>query len=382
MPGEDAPFAERLRRLRESAGLTQEELASRAGLTAKAVSALERGERKRPYPHTVRSLADALALTVAERADLQAAIPRRGAETSASPAAAPAAVSEPTLPGPRTPLVGREQELGEIGLFLDDRGVRLLTLTGTGGVGKTRLALQAAREVAGLFPDGVVFVALASLGDPALVLPTIAQSLGLREAEHRTPREAIRAFLKDKKFLLVLDNLEHLLGVAPEVADLVEDRPGLSVLATSRAPLRVRGEQAYPVEPLDLPSSTRSPSAEDVAASPSGRLFVERATAASPNFSLTPRTPGPSPRSAGASTASRSRWSSPRPRRGSSTPPRSSRAWTAPSRRAGRATCPTASERCARRWTGATTCSLGRRGLCLGGSRSSPGGSRWKRPRR
>jgi predicted ATPase/transcriptional regulator with XRE-family HTH domain len=292
MSGAEAPFGERLRRLRESAGLTQEELAAKAGLTAKAVSALERGERKRPYPHTVRSLADALGLSEGERGDLQAAIPRRGAETPVSSAVVPASVPEPTLPGPRTPLVGREHELEEIGTFLRNRGVRLLTLTGTGGVGKTRLALRAAGEAAGLFPDGVVFVALASLGDPALVLPTIAQSLGLREAEHRTPREAIRAFLKDKRFLLVLDNLEHLLGVAPEVADLIEDRPGLCVFVTSRAPLRVRGEQEYPVPPLALPASTLSPAPEQVLDSPSGRLFVERAMAASPNFSLTPQNAG------------------------------------------------------------------------------------------
>jgi predicted ATPase len=132
----------------------------------------------------------------------------------------------------------------------------------------------------------VVFVALASLGDPALVLPTIAQSLGLREAEYRTPREAIRVYLKDKKFLLVLDNLEHLLGAAPEVADLIEDRPGLCVFVTSRAPLRVRGEQEYPVGPLALPASTLSPAPEQVLDSPSGRLFAERAAASSPNFSL------------------------------------------------------------------------------------------------
>src|ERR687893_1011048 len=102
--GHGEPFGAMLKRLRDTAGLTQEELASRAGLTAKAVSALERGERKRPYPHTVRSLADALALTDAQRVDLQAAIPRRGAETPASPAAAPAAVSGPPRPGPRPPL--------------------------------------------------------------------------------------------------------------------------------------------------------------------------------------------------------------------------------------------------------------------------------------
>jgi predicted ATPase len=195
-------------------------------------------------------------------------------------------VAEVTLPAPHTPLVGRERELAEIESFLRDSRVRLLTLTGTGGVGKTRLALGAAGRVAGLFPDGVVFVALASLGDAGLVFPTIAQSLGLREAEHRTPREAVRFFLREKRFLLVLDNLEHLLEAAPEVAGMIEECTGLCVLVTSRAPLRVRGEQEYPVGPLALPASTLSPGPDEVLASPSGRLFAERATAASPAFEL------------------------------------------------------------------------------------------------
>jgi predicted ATPase len=186
--------------------------------------------------------------------------------------------------------LGRERELGEIRAFL--REVRLLTLTGTGGVGKTRLAVEAARDAAELFPDGAVFVGLASLGDSSFVVPTVAQSLGLREAEDQTPPEALRTFLREKRLLLVLDNFEHVLEAAPEVATLIETCPKLSVLVTSRAPLRVRGEQEYPVPPLALPSSTIAPSVAELVGSPSGRLFAERAREASPAFELTPHNSG------------------------------------------------------------------------------------------
>ena len=280
--GREAPFGDRLRRLREAAGLTQEELAGKAGITAKAISLLERGERRRPYPHTVRALADALGLRDSERAALLSVVPSRGGAVRAESA-------EPDLPVPATPLVGRRHDLEEVARLLHRPEVRLLTLTGTGGVGKTRLAVEVARASldAELFPDGAAFVSLASLRDPALVVPTIYQTLRLRDAEGPGTPEALRAYLRDRELLLVLDNFEHVLQAAPEIGGLIKSSTRLTVLCTSRAPLRLRGEQEYPVAPLALPASTPSPEPEDVLASPSGRLFAQSARRVSPAFRVT-----------------------------------------------------------------------------------------------
>lgn len=272
----EGSFGERLRRLRESAGLTQEQLAERAGLTAKAVSLLERGQRTRPYPHTVTSLADALGVDADERAALLGSA--RGGARSASPAAA-------AWPVPPTALVGRDREIRELVGLLTEPATRLVTLTGTGGVGKTRLALGVLAEVADAFPDGVVFVPLAPVAAADLVLPSLVRALGLTDAT-REPRDALRAHLAGRRLLLALDNLEHLLDAAPDLAPLLELPDGPVVLATSRAPLRLRGEVEVPVAPLWLPETER-PSADAVAGSPAGRVFTERARAAAPAFELT-----------------------------------------------------------------------------------------------
>jgi predicted ATPase/DNA-binding XRE family transcriptional regulator len=285
--GAPGTFAGRLRELRRAAGLTQEELAARAGLSPAAVGTLERGVRSRPYPHTVRALADALNASEEERAALLASVPERGGVTPP----VTEAVSPPPLPGHATAIVGRERELAGIAGLLTAPETRLLTLTGPGGVGKTRLATEAARTLLdrGRFRDGVAFVELAPLTDPALVLTAAAQALGLREAVAaggRTPAEVLRLYLQGGSFLLVLDNLEQVIEAAPEVADLVESCTDLTVLATSRAPLRVRGEQEYPVPPLPLPDLARNPTEDQILESPSGRLFLERARSVSPEFRI------------------------------------------------------------------------------------------------
>jgi predicted ATPase/DNA-binding XRE family transcriptional regulator len=278
---EPLSFGQRLRQLREAAGLTQEALAERAGLSAKAISALERGRRQRPYPHTVHALADALQLAEDERAALAGTIPNRSRAVDAAQS------PQLSLPAPPTPLIGRDHEVAAVSRLLTSDGARLVTMTGPGGVGKTRLAIEIASSLRETRSGRVAFVPLAPLGDPRLVLPTVAQALGLAEAGASSVREMLVTELTNYGWLLVLDNFEHVLDAAPEVADLLAACPDLAVLVTSRAPIRVRGEQEYPIRPLSLPDLSQIPLLEEVAGVSSVQLFLERARAAAPAFELT-----------------------------------------------------------------------------------------------
>jgi predicted ATPase/DNA-binding NarL/FixJ family response regulator len=191
------------------------------------------------------------------------------------------------LPVPLTSLIGREREVATLVDLLHRDDIRLFTLTGSGGVGKTRLALRVAQEASRDFPDGIWFVPLASVRDPALVLSAIAQALDVCEAGHRSLLEGIAHVLHGKDALLFLDNFEHVVESAPHVSELLSRCPRLTCVVTSRALLRISGEHAFPVPPLPLPPTAYATTAERARLSPAVRLFVSRAQAARPDFDLT-----------------------------------------------------------------------------------------------
>ncbi|HTN91036.1 MAG TPA: protein kinase, partial [Sorangium sp.] len=191
------------------------------------------------------------------------------------------------LPVQRTPFVGRARERAEVAALLLDPRAGLLTLTGVGGTGKTRLALQVAEDLVPVFAGGVCFVPLASLREPALVPSAIAQALCLGEGGARPDLERVAQFLRDRRLLLVLDNLEHLMAAAPVVAHLAASCPRLSLLVTSRAALNLSGERRYVVPPLELPEP-REVTVEAAEASSAVSLFCGRASAIKPGFQLGP----------------------------------------------------------------------------------------------
>jgi predicted ATPase/DNA-binding XRE family transcriptional regulator len=269
-------FGDQLRRHRQAAGMTQETLAERSGLSVRGISDLERGVKQRPHSETVRLLAAALGIEGAPLIAFRAlAIP----DTLAVPS---------TLPVPLSGIIGRDNEIRSIGAVLRPGGdVRLVTLIGPGGVGKTRLAIELATRVEHWFGDGLAFTGLASLTDPQQVMASIMSAFGIRDTTAQDASEVLVRHLHNKQALVVLDNMEHLLDAVPGIAGLLARCRRMIVLATSRAPLRIEGERAYRIGPLPLPPACEA-RVNVVAASPAARLFIERAQAVDPEFGLTP----------------------------------------------------------------------------------------------
>ena len=317
---DEPAFGSWLRQQRRELGIAQEELAERIGCSAIMLRKLEAGERH-PSNQIAQLLADYLGIPANER-EAFIAFARTGqvatSESAASrspwrsPSPGPHVAIQTNLPALLTSLIGRELEQERAADYLLKPDVRLLTLTGAPGIGKTRLALQVASQLASRaaehFRDGVFLVELATLLDPDLVLPSMAQTLGLRETAGQPVADVLADHLRDRKVLLLLDNFEQVLDAAPALVRLLERCPQLKVLVTSREALHVRGEHQLPVPPLQLPDlslltgNTRlvasdprpamaavSDAIEELASCASVELFVERARAVSPDFTLGPQ---------------------------------------------------------------------------------------------
>jgi len=275
-------FGQLLRRFRLTSGLSQEQLAERAGLSVEAVNTLERGTRQAPRADTVARLVGALGLAGADRARLEAAALR--ARHLLSAGVTGASSHGPSLPAPLTSFIGREPEIAAVRQLLG--ATRLLTLIGAPGVGKTRLALAVAAALEGTFSNGVVFVPLAPVADPSLVLLTIAQTLRLPDQAGAPVLERLAAALGRRQMLLLLDNFEQVVAAAPELSGLLGRCPGVTALVTRGVVLRASGEHVYVVPPMQLPAPAMV-SSDDVAKVEAARLFVERARAGAPDFALT-----------------------------------------------------------------------------------------------
>ena len=258
-----------VRHHRVAAGLSQEALSEKAGVSVRGLSDLERGRSRAPRLDTLNRLSEALGLDDAQRLALVQASGHLGSddrdETRSDAYAAPEArpckrgVEAKLAHVPDAQLVGRDAEAAEVRGLLEQCTTRLLTLSGPGGVGKTRLAATVASNMSDAYAGGVIFIELASISDPDLVLSLIAQALGIGERGDQTVLfDRVVLALRDERRLLVLDNFEHVLSAASLLSDLLRETSEVYMLVTSRALLRLSCEQVFTVPPLPLPSRTSS----------------------------------------------------------------------------------------------------------------------------
>jgi predicted ATPase/DNA-binding XRE family transcriptional regulator len=293
-----------IKRRRKALDLTQEALAARVGCSKELIVKIE-GDARRPSREIAALLATHLQLAPEEvdtfircaRAELapdRLPSPTRSLPRAAFPPRPPAEPPRSNLPAQLSSFLGRERELVDLRALLQQRDVRLVTLTGAGGTGKTRLALHAVAEGLANFEDGVFFVDLAPISDPELVVAMIAQILGVMDAGSQPIRERLKAYVRTHKLLVLLDNFEQVPAAAPLVAELLAEAPNLKVLVTSRVPLHLSGEHEYAVLPLALPPTTdhRPPTTDYLDAATIGQyaavqLFIQRAQAAKAGFVVT-----------------------------------------------------------------------------------------------
>ncbi len=279
-----ASFGSCIRQLRSAVDLTREELAEQVGCAVETIRKIERDQR-RPSKQMAGRIADALGLSGTAREAFFRQARTRSMEQELSTAQPPApAHNGDALPAPLTSLFGRDTDIAALIAILGRADVRLLTLLGPPGVGKTRLSLAVAQNLAESFRDGVVFVPLAPIAEAGLVVAAIARELSVKEVAEQPLKTTLQYALRTRQLLLVLDNFEQVVDAAPHVVSLLQAAPGLKVLITSRTPLAVGGEQQWPVPPLHVPPTASAAPLAMLAQYPAVALFIDRARTVRPDW--------------------------------------------------------------------------------------------------